>query len=331
VESFFDQYSLIATHPSRYDRTHRDGFDGDVLAQYIEDNADAFFVNPTAESRREFETTVRHLAQALVEANRDLSPSVHVGNIVDEISRNFFGSDVLYNSTLTENGIKALFNSKNESDGRTYNELYRGDYWTFDSLIRSLRVMYEYYTNTLGWKLTTLPFTIRAQFNDLGWVAGQPDMIGIDKNGRVHIIDFKTSKYTFGSVLTPNIKLTQDYQNDLKLLKNEDFYSPDGFERKSVKARRILRAIKNDGYKNIDIQWDGNRAVISNKTKPFHSLPNQSYGQQISAYEDYSNQLTAYAEMLKANGFDVASIEILPFKVSYDYEFTEPGKGIVRI
>ena len=35
--------------------------------------------------------------------------------------------------------------------------------------------------------------------------------------------------------------------------------------------------------------------------------------------------------MLKANGFDVASIEILPFKVSYDYEFTEPGKGIVRI
>jgi len=138
--------------------------------------------------------------------------------------------------------------------------------------------MYEYYTNTLGWKLTTLPFTIRAQFNDLGWVAGQPDMIGIDKNGRVHIIDFKTSKYTFGSVLTPNIQLTQDYQNDLKLLKNEDFYSPDGFERKSIKARRILRSIKNDGYKNIDIQWDGNRAVISNKTKPFHSLPNQSYG-----------------------------------------------------
>jgi len=35
--------------------------------------------------------------------------------------------------------------------------------------------------------------------------------------------------------------------------------------------------------------------------------------------------------MLKVNGFDVASIEILPFKVSYDYEFTEPGKGIVRI
>ena len=35
--------------------------------------------------------------------------------------------------------------------------------------------------------------------------------------------------------------------------------------------------------------------------------------------------------MLKQNGFDVASIEILPFKVSYDYEFTEPGKGIVNI
>jgi len=35
--------------------------------------------------------------------------------------------------------------------------------------------------------------------------------------------------------------------------------------------------------------------------------------------------------MLKANGFDVSSIEVLPFKVSYDYDFTEPGKGIVNI
>jgi hypothetical protein len=32
--------------------------------------------------------------------------------------------------------------------------------------------------------------------------------------------------------------------------------------------------------------------------------------------------------MLKAEGFDVASIEILPVKVQYDYEFTEAGKGL---
>jgi len=65
--------------------------------------------------------------------------------------------------------------------------------------------VYRYYTETLGWKLSTIPFTIRAQFDNIGWVAGQTDMIGVDKNGRIHIIDFKTSKYTFGSQYTPNM------------------------------------------------------------------------------------------------------------------------------
>ena len=302
----------------------------DPYIEYLEENESVFFGNPTADTTKEYKETLRNIAQAIINSNKQTSSSILVGNIVDELSRNFFGSDVLYNMSQTEKGMRQLFNQETV-DGRTYNELYRGNFDAFASLIRQMQGTYEYYTRILGWKLTTLPFTLRAQFDNIGWVAGQTDMIGVDKNGRIHIIDFKTSKYTFGSQLTPNIQLTEIYQNDLKILEEKDFYTPDGFQIKSAKAKRILKAIKNDGNKNIDIEWKGGRAVISNKTKPFYGLPNQAYGQQLSAYEDYSNQQTAYAEMLKANGFDVASIEILPFKVSYDYEFTEPGKGIVRI
>ena len=84
----------------------------------------------------------------------------------------------------------------------------------------------------------------------------------------------------------------------------------------SRKARNVLRAIKDDNKDaKIDLEWQNGRAVVVNKIRPFVSLPNAQYGQQLSSYEDYSNQLTAYAEMLKAEGFDVASIEILPIKV----------------
>lgn len=290
---------------------------------YVEDNKNVFFGAPTAESRKEYDTVLRHIAQSLVQNNE--SSSILVGNIVDELARNFFGSQTLYDLTSTPEGVMELYNSINESDGRTYKELYRGNFDAFSKLVHQLRDQYDYYTNTLGWKLTTLPFTLRTEFTDLGWVAGQTDMIGVDKDGRIHIIDFKTSSHTFGTVYSPDMELTAAYTDDLKKLSEEDVIS------KSVKARNILRAIKSDGYKNIKIAWENGRAVISKKSKPFFSLPNQAYGQQLSAYEDYSNQQTAYAEMLKANGFDVASIEILPFRCSYDYNFTEPGRGIVVI
>jgi len=152
-------------------------------------------------------------------------------------------------------------------------------------------------------------------------------MIGVDKEGKIHIIDFKTSKYTFWNAYPPNIQLTSIYQSDLGILTEDDFYTDSG--RLSRKARNVLRAIKDDNKNaKIDLEWQNGRAVVVNKIRPFVSLPNAQYGQQLSSYEDYSNQLTAYAEMLKAEGFDVASIEILPIKVQYDYEFTEAGKGL---
>jgi hypothetical protein len=129
----------------------------------------------------------------------------------------------------------------------------------------------------------------RVNFNEIGWVAGETDMIGVDQNGNIHIIDFKTSKHTFGIRYTPNIKITQDYASDLKLLSGDNFKNG----KLDKKARNILRAIKDDTKNNsISIQWnaDLNQAVVVNKDMPFVSTPNKSYGQILPAYTDYSNQ-----------------------------------------
>jgi len=90
-------------------------------------------------------------------------------------------------------------------------------------------------------------------------------MIAVDKNGKIHIIDFKTSKYTFESeyVATDRaIRLTNEYASQLKSLTEKDFSGD-----RSIKAKRILRFIKSDGNKNIDLKWipekrDKNNNVI---------------------------------------------------------------------
>jgi len=150
----------------------------------------------------------------------------------------------------------------------------------------------------LGWQLRTFPLVWRANFDGVGWVAGETDMIGVDQNGDIHIIDFKTSKHTFGIKYTPNIKITDDHESYLKLLSKDDFNNG----KLGKKARNILRAIKDDtGNNHISIQWNNDlnqdglnngkpgKAVVVNKHMPFVSTPNKDYGQILSAYTDYSN------------------------------------------
>ena len=74
--------------------------------KYIKDNETIFLNNPSAETEKEYQDTLKHLSQAIFDSLREKGPSVHMGNIVDELSRNFFGSPVLYAATSTESGIK---------------------------------------------------------------------------------------------------------------------------------------------------------------------------------------------------------------------------------
>jgi hypothetical protein len=52
-----------------------------------------------------------------------------------------------------------------------------------------------------GWKLVTEPVYLHSELQDADdkiiRVAGETDMIAVDKQGRYHIIDFKTSYKTF--------------------------------------------------------------------------------------------------------------------------------------
>lgn len=286
---------------------------------YIKDVFIPEFNNPSSDQINEYDNIIENLAKSIVNSRRDISSSIRMGNIMDEFNRNFYGTQILYSQTSTEDGIIKLYNSKNESDGRTYAELFN-NYENFKNLVIQTRNNYEYYTKTLGWKLVSLPFVWRANFDKIGWVAGETDMIGVDKNGGMHIIDFKTSKYTFGKEYVPNIQLTHDYVSDLNAIHAEDFKEG----KPNKKVRNILRAIKDDiKNKNIAIVWDdtANRAVIVNKGMPFVSTPNAIYGQVISAFKDYSNQQTAYAQMIQIeSGGDVKSIEILPNVCNYDRE-----------
>ena len=65
----------------------------------------------------------------------------------------------------------------------------------FDQLIKDLTKQKKVYEDR-GWVLFTDPIAWRA-IVDGQRIAGETDMIGIDKEGKIHIIDFKTSKYSF--------------------------------------------------------------------------------------------------------------------------------------
>ena len=301
--------------------------------KYIKDNETIFLNNPSAETEKEYQDTLKHLSQAIFDSLREKGPSVHMGNIVDELSRNFFGSPVLYAATSTESGIKQLFESKNESDGRTYKELFQ-NYDQFKDTINQLRSQYEYYVNTLGWKLIALPIKWHSKFVNTGWIAGETDLVGVDQNGDIHIIDFKTSKYTFGHDKAINMQLSQEHQDSLsKLTRNDFFITKNGeeVERISKNAREVLRSIKDDsGTNTITIGWSDsiNQAQIYDKIWPFVNTPNERFGQVLSAYQDYSDQQTAYAMMIMQaeTGSNVRSIEILGYKCSYDYDASTPRK-----
>jgi len=91
-----------------------------VYLRYINDNSKLFFETPTEESKKDLNSTLENLARAFLQYFEQMQASVQVGNIVDELARNFFGSDVLYNKTNQDGGIEWLFDQKSETDGRTY-------------------------------------------------------------------------------------------------------------------------------------------------------------------------------------------------------------------
>jgi ATP-dependent exoDNAse (exonuclease V) beta subunit len=74
---------------------------------------------------------------------------------------------------------------------KTYRELY-GSKEAFENTINDLYKLAKQYRD-LGWALSTDKIVWYSKFAS-GYVAGETDMIAVDRDGNIHIIDFKTAK-----------------------------------------------------------------------------------------------------------------------------------------
>lgn len=136
---------------------------------------------------KEVDATLYNIASNFV--NFVNNPSVTVGTIVDEICRLYFGGKYLdYNAEVIIKGEK-----HNVSDYMTQR--------VFDSFTNDLKQLKDYYEKELGWTLFTNRIIWNGQFisntNTVTRIAGETDMIAVDKLGKIHIIDYKTSLSDF--------------------------------------------------------------------------------------------------------------------------------------
>lgn len=191
---------------------------------------------------------------AHIMSSGDYGPSVVAGNTVDQIARIFFGDHSEYDQYVKDKDkyVKQILNTELEQyPGRKVS-----DYFTENAvreLLDDLKLQQDNFDN-MRWKLSTYGYTWHADFKETK-VAGVTDLIAVDEQGKIHIIDFKTSKYPFSG---PNSYFL--YQKEV----------PGGTKKMSTK-------------------------------------------------DDYTNQQTLYAMMIKYElGDDVESTELMPFVLQYD-------------
>lgn len=141
-------------------------------------------------------------ALASIKNNKGSNPSTQVGNIADFLVRTYFDEDPNSIQSLDYNTLTV------ELDGKTYKI---SDFMTksvFDSFMLSMKELKETYDN-LGYKISTRKHTWHnvIQLSDGSYqrVAGETDLIAVDREGKYHIIDTKTSNKSFDDqvVVTP--------------------------------------------------------------------------------------------------------------------------------
>ena len=130
---------------------------------------------------------------------KNKNKSLDRGTAIDNICRTVFGNAF----STPEAAIEYCKNLKMvDQSGK---EVLIKDYFTdaaFEDAVTHLWNTRKVYTEDLGYSLWTAPFTIYTEdfVNENGDhinIAGEIDMLAIDKEGRPIIIDYKTSKYSF--------------------------------------------------------------------------------------------------------------------------------------
>lgn len=287
------------------------------------------------ENNSEWQAVITDIAHIVIQ--KSLGPSVVVGNIVDEISRFMFGhfegvealeyiimhsdtkdkyeQDVKYAIDIVKSVLNDIGASQVMSDEQ------------IRDLVIELAGILKQFTD-LGWVLNTNAYTWHAEFPGVGRVAGETDMIGIDQDGKIHIIDFKTSRLQFAKTRGRNSTIAQDFKSEL------DKLTVDDVKNNTDAARSVLNSIRKAANNQYGVELDvvdGEIVVIAEYSGFFYQA-NQKFGQKQSPFENYTNQQTVYQMLIQAElGLSVESLEILPYVVDYNWQETNDGYNIYNL
>lgn len=287
------------------------------------------------ENNSEWQAVITDIAHIVIQ--KSPGPSVVVGNIVDEISRFMFGhfegvealeyitmhSDTKdkyeQNVKYAINIVKSILNDIDASQVMSDEQIR--------DLVIELAGILKQFTD-LGWVLNTNDYTWHAEFPGVGRVAGETDMIGIDQDGKIHIIDFKTSRLQFAKTRGRNSIIARDFKSEL------DKLTVDDVKNNTDAARSVLNSIRKAANNQYGVELDvvdGEIVVIAEHSGFFYQA-NQKYGQKQSPFENYTNQQTVYQMLIQAElGLSVESLEILPYVVKYGWDETNDGYNIYNL
>lgn len=287
------------------------------------------------ENNSEWQAVITDIAHIVIQ--KSPGPSVVVGNIVDEISRFMFGhfegvEALEYITMHSDTKDKYEQNVKYAIDivKSILNDIDASQVMS-DEQIRDLVIelagILKQFTD-LGWVLNTNAYTWHAEFPGVGRVAGETDMIGIDQDGKIHIIDFKTSRLQFAKTLGRNSTIAQDFKSEL------DKLTVDDVKNNTDAARSVLNSIRKAANNQYGVKLDvvdGEIVVIAEYSGFFYQA-NQKFGQIQSPFENYTNQQTVYQMLIQAElGLSVESLEILPYVVKYGWDETNDGYNIYNL
>lgn len=287
------------------------------------------------ENNSEWQAVITDIAHIVIQ--KSPGPSVVVGNIVDEISRFMFGHfegvEALEYITMHSDTkdkyeqnvkyaidiVKSILNDIDASQVMSDEQIR-------DLVIELAGILKQFMD--LGWVLNTNAYTWHAEFPGVGRVAGETDMIGIDQDGKIHIIDFKTSKLQFAKTRGKNSTIAQDFKSEL------DKLTVDDVKNNTDVARSVLNSIRKAANNQYGVELDvvdGEIVVIAEYSGFFYQA-NQKFGQKQSPFENYTNQQTVYQMLIQAElGLSVESLEILPYVVKYGWDETNDGYNIYNL
>lgn len=287
------------------------------------------------ENNSEWQAVITDIAHIIIQ--KSPGPSVVVGNIVDEISRFMFGHFegvealeyiIMHSDTKDKyeqnvkyaiDIVKSILNDIDASQVMSDEQIR--------DLVIELAGILKQFTD-LGWVLNTNAYTWHAEFPGVGRVAGETDMIGIDQDGKIHIIDFKTSRLQFAKTRGRNSTIAQDFKSEL------DKLTVDDVKNNTDAARSVLNSIRKAANNQYGVELDvvdGEIVVIAEYSGFFYQA-NKKFGQKQSPFENYTNQQTVYQMLIQAElGLSVESLEILPYVVDYDWQKTNDGYNIYNL